>query len=217
MLNWQNIDTVLLDLDGTLLDLRFDNHFWLDYLPLRYAELHGLELESAKQQLYARFNALQGRLQFYCLDYWQNELSLDINSLKQDVKHLIAMRPQTFEFLEALKNSAKRVVLATNAHRDSLDLKFKTLRIDHYFDACYSAHDFGHPKEEQAFWNKLREKENFVPERSLFIDDNEQVLQAAATYGVKYLLSIERPDSSQPPKPPGRFRPVKDFAKLLPI
>ncbi|HBT55971.1 MAG TPA: haloacid dehalogenase, partial [Pseudomonas sp.] len=33
MLNWNAIDTVLLDMDGTLLDLHFDNHFWLEHMP----------------------------------------------------------------------------------------------------------------------------------------------------------------------------------------
>ena len=29
----QNVDLVLLDMDGTLLDLHYDSHFWLDYVP----------------------------------------------------------------------------------------------------------------------------------------------------------------------------------------
>ena len=41
-LPWPEIHTVLLDMDGTLLDLRFDNHFWRELVPERYAERHGL-------------------------------------------------------------------------------------------------------------------------------------------------------------------------------
>ena len=37
-LNWDNIDTVLLDLDGTLLDLNFDLEFWLEYIPKVYSK-----------------------------------------------------------------------------------------------------------------------------------------------------------------------------------
>ena len=33
MLNWSKIDTVLLDMDGTLLDLHYDSHFWLNVIP----------------------------------------------------------------------------------------------------------------------------------------------------------------------------------------
>ena len=31
--DWQEIDTVLLDMDGTLLDLHYDNYFWLTHIP----------------------------------------------------------------------------------------------------------------------------------------------------------------------------------------
>jgi FMN phosphatase YigB (HAD superfamily) len=48
---WEAIDTVLLDMDGTLLDLRFDNYFWMEFLPERYAERHGLTPEQARAVL----------------------------------------------------------------------------------------------------------------------------------------------------------------------
>ncbi len=32
---WSRIDVVCLDMDGTVLDLRFDNRFWLEMLPRR--------------------------------------------------------------------------------------------------------------------------------------------------------------------------------------
>ncbi|MCP4043692.1 MAG: haloacid dehalogenase, partial [Gammaproteobacteria bacterium] len=35
VINWNSIHTVLLDMDGTLLDLHFDNQFWLEHVPLR--------------------------------------------------------------------------------------------------------------------------------------------------------------------------------------
>ncbi|HNG60363.1 MAG TPA: haloacid dehalogenase, partial [Cellvibrionaceae bacterium] len=37
MIPWQAIDTLLLDMDGTLLDLHYDNYFWLEYLPRAFA------------------------------------------------------------------------------------------------------------------------------------------------------------------------------------
>jgi len=39
-INWSEIDTILLDMDGTLLDLNFDLHFWMEYLPLVLANKH---------------------------------------------------------------------------------------------------------------------------------------------------------------------------------
>ena len=34
---WMRVETVLLDLDGTLLDLAFDNYFWRERVPAAYA------------------------------------------------------------------------------------------------------------------------------------------------------------------------------------
>ncbi|MBU1436170.1 MAG: HAD family hydrolase, partial [Gammaproteobacteria bacterium] len=67
MLNWADIDTVLLDMDGTLLDLHFDNYFWLEHLPARWSEITGISVSEAKTQLQAEYAVLQGKLEWYCL------------------------------------------------------------------------------------------------------------------------------------------------------
>ena len=58
MLDWSKISTVLLDMDGTILDLHFDNHFWLHHLPLRYSEIHQVNLAEAKKSLVDHYLSL---------------------------------------------------------------------------------------------------------------------------------------------------------------
>jgi putative hydrolase of the HAD superfamily len=217
MINWQAVDTVLLDLDGTLLDLHFDNHFWLQHLPRRYADRFGMDIAAAKAELYSRYRAVEGRLVWYCLDHWERELNLNIVELKREVEHLIAVRPNAIAFLDALRGAAKRVVLATNAHPDSLTLKFERTRLQGHFDAIYTAHDLRHPKEHKPFWQVLQTQEPFDPRRTLFIDDNESVLASARDFGIRYLLGVRHPDSRGPEKRLSDFRVIKDFAELLPI
>ncbi len=81
-LPWSAIDTVLLDMDGTLLDLHFDNHFWLEHLPQRYAERNGLSRAEADAVLEPLFREHAGQLNWYCLDFWSRELDLSIRELK---------------------------------------------------------------------------------------------------------------------------------------
>ncbi|MCJ8169414.1 GMP/IMP nucleotidase [Atopomonas sediminilitoris] len=215
-LPWHQIDTVLLDMDGTLLDLHFDNHFWLEHLPARYGQLHGLTLQQSKDELYPLFAAQQGQLSWYCLDHWSRELKLSIPDLKREIMHLIALREDAAEFLKALAASDKRVLLITNAHRDSLSLKMERVELAPYFERLISAHDYGYPKEQQAFWDALQADVGFAPARSLFIDDSLPVLRSAAQYGVAHLLAVRQPDSRKGPKDTDTFAAVEDYRQLLP-
>lgn len=213
--HWPEIDTVLLDMDGTLLDLHFDNHFWLEFLPQRYADLHGISRAMAEMELAPLFNEHEGKLTWYCLDFWTRELNLPIREMKREIADLIALRPAADEFLAALRNAGKRVVLITNAHRDSLSLKLERIELAPWFDRLISSHDYGYPKEDQQFWFALRQDVEFDPVRSLFIDDSLPVLRSAKRYGIAQLLAVRYPDSRAGPKDTAEFAAVEDYRSLL--
>lgn len=215
MIDWREIDTVLLDMDGTLLDLHFDSHFWLEHLPRRYRELHKLD-QAAQQTLLERIVGEQGTLNWYSLAYWSRELDLDVVALKREVQHLIGFRGDALDFLTWLKDAHPRVVLATNADRSSLSLKLPLTGLEKYLDAIISSEDVGAAKEEQAFWFALQEREAFDPARTLFIDDNPRVLESAREFGIKYLMGIRKPDSQRPEKELQEFVALDRFAQLLP-
>lgn len=216
MLPWSEIDTVLLDMDGTLLDLHYDNHFWLHHVPQRYAEGRGLPFAEAHQDLLARYQKVAGTMQWYCVDYWTAELGLDIAHLKQELAHLIAVHPDVPEFLEWLRVAGKRVVLVTNAHHKSLSLKMAETGLGVHFDAMISAHEFGVPKEDPSFWGKLQTREPFEKSRTLFIDDSLPVLRSARGYGIAHLLGIYQPDSKQARKNMEDFAAIERFAQIMP-
>ena len=214
-LNWRDIDTVLLDMDGTLLDLHFDTFFWMQHLPKRYAEQHNMSLEQVAEKLARRMSDFQGTLNWYCTDFWSAEFDLDILALKQEIDHLIGYRPHARSFLETLGTHNKQRVLVTNAHRDSVDLKFALTGIDAHLDSVISSHDYGQPKEDQRFWEQLQENINFDPKRTLFIDDSEPVLRSAEKFGIAHLLSIEEPDSQTARRQPSSFPMLDSFAHLM--
>jgi HAD superfamily hydrolase (TIGR01509 family) len=213
--DWPLIDTVLLDMDGTLLDLSFDNHFWLDLVPRRYAELNGLAVSEAKAQLQSKFRAIEGTLDWYSIDYWSRELGFDVASIKLDARERVCFHPGAERFLDLLAALGKRRVLLTNAHPRVLAIKDEQVGLARHFDAVYSTHPFGLPKERPDFWGRFHDREPFDPARTLFADDSLQVLRAAHAFGVKWLRVILRPDSKQPARAAAEFASVDYLAELL--
>lgn len=214
-IDWQNIQTVFLDMDGTLLDLHFDNHFWLEHMPVRFAEKHSISLEKAKEKLMNDAQSIEGSLNWYCLDHWQEKLEMDIVSLKHEVSEKIGVRKNVIEFLDYLRSLDKRVVLLTNAHQKTIDLKFGYANLAPHFDRMITSHDIGIAKEEDGFWQGLEKVEDFDKETSLFIDDNLDVLNTANQYGVKHLLAIHQPDSQQPAKDTKEYTAVECYTQIM--
>lgn len=215
-IDWNLVSTVFLDMDGTLLDLSFDNYFWHEFVPLRFSEKYQIEFDDAKQQLLKRYQSKAGSLDWYCVDYWSTELGLDIPVLKREISKRIQIFPNVENFLNKLKQHGKHVALVTNAHRKSVAIKMDHLNLEGYFDKIISSHDYGHAKEEQEFWHKLMQAEPFDPTATLFIDDNLAVLASAETYGIQHLLSIKQPDSNQPLQDTKHYRALENFDEIMP-
>jgi 5'-nucleotidase len=215
MLHWRQIDTVLLDMDGTLLDLHFDNHFWQHHLMRRYAELHGQPFAEVESRLTEMFERAAGTLDWYCLDFWSRELKVDIVRLKREVEHLIAVHPHVEEFLRRLQGW-KRAILVTNAHRDSLQLKMERTGIGRFFERLVSSHDYRRPKEDPLFWEHLQRDLQFDPARTLLVEDHIAILDTARRFGIAHLLAVTRPDSKGPVREANGYPAIEHFGQLLP-
>lgn len=200
MVNWNSINTVFLDMDGTLLDLHFDNHFWLEHLPLRYAQRNNLNVKDAQELIVPMIMAERGSLNWYCTDYWSDRLSLDITGLKAEVGEKIGYRPHVTEFLDALRAGGLHSVIVTNCHPDPLALKLERTGLAERVDGIYSSHEFGKPKEDPAFWSDLAARSPYEPESTLMVDDSFPVLESALAAGIGHCLAVLAPDSQQPAK-----------------
>ena len=199
-LDWSKIDTVLLDMDGTLLDLHYDNYFWRQHLPSVIATDQGISAKQALHKLEPLFEKHAGTLNWYCVNFWSEQLGLDIMKHKREVASKIAYRPNAQEFLSFCRNKIADVRLVTNAHRKVLNLKIEHTQIDQFFDQTVCSHELGEPKESVSFWQNLNHQKTFEPARTLFIDDNLAMLESAKNYGVEYLFGITKPDSQNPAK-----------------
>jgi len=208
-------ETLMLDMDGTVLDLAYDNYVWKELVPARYAETRGMSVEDARSRLYAKYRAIQGHIEWYCLDHWSERLGLDVLELHRDVNDRIVYLPGARDFLQVMHENDVRVLLVTNSHPDTLALKDEVTGLAGFFDAIYTSHEFGYAKERQEFWYALQDEEGFLRESTLFVDDNRIVLESADTYGVEMLVEIEQPDSSEPRRNGSDYASVGGVADLL--
>ncbi len=212
--DWPAIDTVLLDMDGTLLDLGYDKHFWGEHLPRRFAESRGIAIGEAHRLMRPIFESTAGTLDWYCVNYWSRALSLDIVSQKRATRHQVDWLPEARPFLARLRASGRRVALVTNAHPEILAIKDAQLGIRRLFDAVHSSHDFGVPKENASFWPRLAAREEFDPARTLFADDSLAVLRAARGHGICWLYAVQRPVRGAPLRSNSEFPGVESVLEL---
>ena len=205
----------MLDMDGTVLDLAYDNYVWKELVPEHYARITGISVDDARSRLFAKYQAIQGDIQWYCLDHWSERLGLDVLELHRGVNHRIGYLPGAQGFLRALREHSVRVLLVTNSHPDTLALKDEATGLAAYFDEIYTSHQFGFAKERQEFWHALKEEEDFRCESTLFVDDNRAVLRSAETYGLEMLVEISQPDTSEPARETAAYTGVPGVADLL--
>ncbi len=216
LIEWDDIDTVLLDMDGTLLDLNYDNVLWNERLPERYATLHGVTIPAAREKLERHIAETRHTIEHYCLDYWARFTQLNMLALHRELMQLIRYRPHAETFLARLRASGRRAVLVTNAHRGGLDIKNERTGLTHRVDRTFSSHDFRAPKEAAEFWQRLDAALPFDPKRTLFIDDNAAVLDAAQRHGIAQLLTVTQPDSERPPRSGLVHAAFNDFDEIMP-
>lgn len=215
-LSWDQIDTVFLDMDGTLLDKHFDNYFWGQYVPEHYSLLKDISVEEARAELLERYRKVEDTLEWSDVNFWSGELGLDIPELKMRINHLIGVHPYVIEFLEFCLSGRKKLYLITNAHSRTLSIKLEKTAIGAWFDRIICAEDLGMAKENPEFWKRLEKVVDFDKTRTLLVDDTEKVLISADSYGMANLIFVAKPSSRQRVEYSARYPSIEYFKELIP-
>lgn len=213
--DWSAVDDVLLDMDGTLLDRHFDNYFFEEALPQRYAEKHGLPLGEAQEKLLSMYQAVEGTLDWADLHYWTHTLGIDVVELTREHDGLMRFLPHAVEFLEYIRARGKAISLVTNAHFTNVAIKTAKTGLDRYVDRIVGAFDVGYLKMNPAFWPACQRLVGFDPARAFYLDDDESCLVAARAYGIRHVLHSAKSSSRLPPEPSSRFQSVESLRDFV--
>lgn len=215
MKHWSDYETILLDMDGTILDLAYDNYFWRQLVPRCLARHRAKPQPDVSEALFAQYASLQGSLDWYCLDYWSRELGLDLRALKSASSHRVRFLPGAREFLEDVRRRGRRVVLVSNAHRYTLEVKKNITGMERWIGRFESSHDYGRPKESAEFWPALAAELGFDPAATLFVDDSPAVLAAAAEFGIGGVVGVRHPDSGESERPAPAPVSIRGLGELV--
>jgi len=208
-------ETLMLDMDGTILDLSYDSHIWLKIIPEKLAEKRDIPISAAISLMNEHVIRMKNTLEWYCIDNWSKLLDIDVLEIHKAEKGRIRYLPGAKSFLREISNSSIRIILVSNSHRDTLNLKLNETDFGDYFEAIYVSHDFVYPKENPLFWRELMKKESFKKNKTVFVDDNQSVLESASIFGIKSLIQILNPDSQRPGLKSSNFFGVKNLSCLL--
>lgn len=192
-----NKPVLMFDMDGTLLDLAFDDLIWNHELPKRHAETHQCTLEQSRATLYEFYQQHKHTLCWYSSSYWTAKVGVDVLKLQYDFKDKIRPRSGCFALLDFLKTEGYRCWLVTNADCAGLQLKLENIGLASYFEVMVSSQDIGYSKEYVEFWQILQSQHPFDPNNVILIDDTAPVLQGAEKFGIKTLITITQPSSDQ--------------------
>ena len=191
-----------------------NNNVWNEVVQKAYATTKKITLQDSQAALFEHMSKIKGSIEFYSFDYWQAETGLDLIDLHRSKANLVNYRRGAKAFLAWLKRQGKRSIIATNAHPSSILVKEEVIPISDEVDAIVSSATLQAPKEHQNYWQGLQDLFPFEPERTLFIDDNEPVLDAARAFGIQHLLCVTTPDAERPKRTDLKYPAFDHFAEI---
>ena len=203
----------LIDLDGVILDTKYDNFFWQEHIPKVYAEKNNISLSDAVNFTHALFHYKKKTKDWYDIIYWSNILNIDIAKEKERKTNMdkICLKDGSLDILDKLKNQGKKLFLITNAHRTTLNIKLKKFDVSKYFDEMICSHELGYIKENIQFWHILRLKLKLDYKYSVLVEDTFENINSAYHAGLNNFVYISENKKFTSPLSP---LIVKSFSEL---
>ena len=188
---FKDIECLLIDMDGVILDNAYDNDFWQNQIPEVIADNKGIAFDDAKRLAIQIFNYKKNTKDWYDVDYWSNMLNIDIEAQKRSEKSFsrISLYDGVIDTLSVLKNKTK-MILITNAHRKTLNIKLEKYNLTPYFDEMVCAHELHYVKEDIQLWYMLRSKYRLDYEKTLLVEDTINNINVGLSAGISGAIYV---------------------------
>ena len=188
---FKDIECLLIDMDGVILDNAYDNDFWQNQIPEVIADNKGIAFDDAKRLAIQIFNYKKNTKDWYDVDYWSNMLDIDIEAQKRSEKSFsrISLYDGVIDTLSVLKNKTK-MILITNAHRKTLNIKLEKYNLTPYFDEMVCAHELNYVKEDIQLWYMLRSKYRLDYEKPLLVEDTINNINVGLSAGISGAIYV---------------------------
>ena len=188
---FKDIECLLIDMDGVILDNAYDNDFWQNQIPEVIADSKGIGFDDAKRLAIQIFNYKKNTKDWYDVDYWSNMLDIDIEAQKRSEKSFsrISLYDGVIDTLNVLKNKTK-MILITNAHRKTLNIKLEKYNLTPYFDEMVCAHELHYVKEDIQLWYMLRSKYRLDYEKTLLVEDTINNINVGLSAGISGAIYV---------------------------
>ena len=187
----KDIDCMLVDMDGVILDNTYDNNFWQNQIPGVISKNKNISFEDAKRLAVQIFNYKKNTKDWYDVDYWSNMLNVDIEAEKRS--SISFDRIQLYEGVTKTLNKLKdnfRLILITNAHRKTLNIKLEKYDLNPYFEKMICAHELHYVKENIQLWYMLKSRFKLDYTKTLLIEDTINNIKVGLSAGISQAVYL---------------------------
>ncbi len=221
--DWQNIDAVIFDMDGTLVD---SMHYWVtlpqDWFAARNLPVpEDLEVELGTLDLW-QASTLLAEQYSPCGETTQQVYDEIQAKMDKHYAEDIPMWPGVKELLQALKAAGKPCCIATMTDRPQVETVLKTHGIGEFFDFVLTTPEVGIGKERPEIFLQAAERLGCAPKRILVVEDSRTAIRTALLAGFAVAV-IPNPHYDYAPLSAlaadlqADFCFVEEFSNLLPI
>ncbi len=184
MLNWQNIDAVIFDMDGTLVD---SMQYWRD-LPLNLFQTNGVPMPNNLEKLLASADLWQAAEVFaqqfipqlttqQIFDQLQQEMDAHY---AQDIPLLSGVR----QLLKALQQNGKKMCIATMTDRPQVETMLHSQQLESIFDFLLTTPEVGSGKNQPDIFLQACQRFGLSKQRVAVFEDSRTAAKTVLKLGM---------------------------------